>query len=141
MPKLPSGGNKRRMPDNPSIDVLKRLRTDESPATNGSAAQATATEVKPKSRAPVVRSEEEEDEYERNESFAPGDDADYFKEEDEDGRMFGSGLTDEQKTILGIFESAEAGKEEGVQDVGEHCPWIDYGAIEHVAYGLLRVTA
>ncbi|KAG9006053.1 hypothetical protein FRB94_001034 [Tulasnella sp. JGI-2019a] len=111
MPKAPLGGNKRRMPDNPSAEMLKRLRTDEATVTNGSAASAPV-----KTRAPVVRSEEEEEEYERSESFAPGGDADYFREEDEEGRMFGSGLTDEQKTILGIFESAEAGKEEGVQD-------------------------
>jgi hypothetical protein len=29
--------------------------------------------------------------------FAPGGDADYFEEEDEDGRFFGGGLTSEQK--------------------------------------------
>ncbi|KAG8891004.1 hypothetical protein FRB98_000013 [Tulasnella sp. 332] len=116
MPKAPLGGNKRRMPDNPSADMLKRLRTDESTDANGSAA-LTLVEPGRKARAPVVRSEEEEEEYERStESFAPGGDADYFREEDEEGRMFGSGLTEEQKTILGIFESAEAGKEDGVQD-------------------------
>lgn len=119
MPKLPSGGQKRRLPDNPSAEMLKRMRTEEAPATNGTFKPAE------KSRAPVVRSEEEEEEEEyrrsNDASFAPGGDADYFQEEDGEGRMFGSGLTDEQKTILGIFESAEAGKEEGVQDVGERC--------------------
>lgn len=37
--------------------------------------------------------------------FAPGGDADYFAEEDDEGRMFGSGLTDQQKQILNIFDS------------------------------------
>lgn len=41
------------------------------------------------------------------EEFAPGNDADYFVEEDEDGRFFGGGLTKEQKDILNIFEGAE----------------------------------
>lgn len=38
--------------------------------------------------------------------FAPGNDADYFAEEDGEGRFFGGGLTDEQKTILNIFDKA-----------------------------------
>ena len=38
--------------------------------------------------------------------FAPGGDADYFEEEDEDGRFFGGGLTSEQKEILNIFDRA-----------------------------------
>ncbi|KNZ81473.1 hypothetical protein J132_00439 [Termitomyces sp. J132] len=52
----------------------------------------------------VATVEDEEDEADHN--FAPGGDADYFTEEDEDGRFFGGGLTSEQKEILSIFESA-----------------------------------
>lgn len=37
--------------------------------------------------------------------FAPGGDADYFVEEDDEGRFFGGGLTSEQKDILNIFDS------------------------------------
>jgi beta-catenin-like protein 1 len=48
--------------------------------------------------------------------FAPGGDADYFAEEDEDGRFFGGGLTSEQKDILNIFEKAGA---EGVDEVSD----------------------
>ena len=40
--------------------------------------------------------------------FAPGNDADYFAEEDEEGRFFGGGLTNEQKEILNIFDNAGA---------------------------------
>lgn len=36
--------------------------------------------------------------------FAPGGDADYFAEEDDEGRFFGGGLTSEQKEILNIFD-------------------------------------
>jgi beta-catenin-like protein 1 len=43
-----------------------------------------------------------------NASFAPGGDADYFAEEDDEGRFFGGGLTSEQKEILNIFDKAES---------------------------------
>jgi beta-catenin-like protein 1 len=42
------------------------------------------------------------------ETFAPGNDPDYFAEEDEEGRFFGGGLTSEQKEILNIFDNAGA---------------------------------
>ncbi|KAJ7507863.1 Catenin-beta-like protein [Mycena galericulata] len=45
--------------------------------------------------------------------FAPGGDADYFAEEDDEGRFFGGGLTSEQKEILNIFDNAGG---EGAQD-------------------------
>jgi beta-catenin-like protein 1 len=48
--------------------------------------------------------------------FAPGGDADYFAEEDEDGRFFGGGLTSEQKDILNIFDKTGA---EGVDEVSD----------------------
>ena len=50
--------------------------------------------------------DEEDAEVEVSEDFAPGNDADYFVEEDEEGRFFGGGLTDEQKQILNIFDKA-----------------------------------
>ena len=63
----------------------------------------------------VTTMEEVEDE-DMNRNFAPGGDADYFAEEDDEGRFFGGGLTSEQKEILNIFEHASG---EGVQ--GEVC--------------------
>ena len=44
--------------------------------------------------------------------FAPGGDADYFAEEDGEGRFYGGGLTSEQKDILNIFDKAEGEPEE-----------------------------
>jgi beta-catenin-like protein 1 len=40
--------------------------------------------------------------------FAPGNDADYFAEEDGEGRFFGGGLTTEQKKILEIMDTDDA---------------------------------
>ncbi|KAG8919051.1 hypothetical protein FRC02_001962 [Tulasnella sp. 418] len=117
------GGNKRRMPDNPTPDMLKRMRTEEqSGSANGSShSLASSKDIKGKGRAPTVKTEEEEEEeFQREDaSFAPGGDADYFAEEDEEGRFFGGGLTDEQKTILNIFDNAAVGdRAQDVEDLG-----------------------
>ncbi|KAF9652244.1 DUF1716-domain-containing protein [Thelephora ganbajun] len=112
IPKLPTGGNKRRMPDAPTPDMIKRMRVDEEDAGT------RHLDPSPKSRkAKVEDVDEDEDERMEDEEFAPGNDADYFAEEDEEGRFFGGGLTSEQKDILNIFDQAGG---EGVQvDVEE----------------------
>lgn len=115
---MPAGGHKRRLPDNPTPEMLKRLRSEETPQAppNGK-----PKDVKGKGRAPIIRTEEEEEAmYERAEPFAPGGDADYFMEEDDEGRFFGGGLTDEQKTIMNIFDNASGA--DGPQEVGEQSP-------------------
>ncbi|CAE6406129.1 unnamed protein product [Rhizoctonia solani] len=87
--------------------MLKRMKVNSEPASaNGSSSGPS----KPVSR-PVTVRDEEEDEAAQN--FAPGGDADYFAEEDDEGRFFGGGLTDEQKQILNIFDRAGG---EGAQD-------------------------
>lgn len=62
-----------------------------------------------------VAMEEVEDEDAMNRDFAPGGDADYFAEEDDDGRFFGGGLTSEQKEILNIFDNATNNDDDGVR--------------------------
>jgi beta-catenin-like protein 1 len=115
------GGNaKRKMPDNPTPEMLKRMKMDvsSSPSTppyNGDDISLTATQLKGKSRAVTVEdvSDDEGDMKMDKRNFAPGGDADYFAEEDEEGRFFGGGLTGEQKEILNIFENSGG---EGVQE-------------------------
>jgi hypothetical protein len=97
-----------------SLDMIKRLRTDEPDTMLASPPKPPAASPdKGKRRAVTVTTAEEEEEEARG-SFAPGDDADYFVEEDDEGRFFGGGLTSEQKQILNIFESAAGG--DGAQD-------------------------
>jgi beta-catenin-like protein 1 len=92
--------------------MLKKLRLDEQansrvpsePDTQAAAVSAA------KSRRATVEDELEDD---MDALFAPGGDADYYVEEDEEGRFYGGGLTSEQKQILSIFERAEG---EGDQD-------------------------
>ena len=100
-PKLPMGGNKRRMPDAPTPEMLKRMKIEapvSSTFTQSAPSQSNGSSEKKATRTATVRDEEEDGE------FAPGNDADYFAEEDDEGRFFGGGLTDEQKTILNIFD-------------------------------------
>lgn len=102
-PKLPVGSLKRKMPDNPTPEMLKRMKLQAPSAS-------LTTNEKGKARAVTVEDAGEEDE---DLDFAPGGDADYFAEEDEEGRFYGGGLTQEQKQILNIFDSATG---EGLPD-------------------------
>lgn len=103
VPKLPSRPNKRKMPDNPSPDFLKKIKMDVDSSPSSSAAD------KGKGRAVTIEEVPDED------TFAPGNDADYFQEEDDEGRFFGGGLSGEQKEILNIFGKAEG--DDGEQEV------------------------
>jgi beta-catenin-like protein 1 len=64
--------------------------------------------------------------------FAPGGDADYFAEEDEEGRFFGGGLTSEQKDILNIFDNAGG---EGVDEVRDLVSLSDLNLIFKLCTG------
>ncbi|KAK2466249.1 hypothetical protein APHAL10511_001891 [Amanita phalloides] len=104
VPQIPSGSNKRKMPDAPTPDMLKRMKM----------AQENGHELQPQKKYKSVTVEEvDDDEAERDRDFAPGGDADYFVEEDDEGRFFGGGLTAEQKEILNIFDKSSA---EGIQE-------------------------
>ena len=102
------------MPDNPTPDMLKKMKMDVVPlkeSDSGVIPPANSGTSKDGGKARVATMEEVEDEdVDRN--FAPGGDADYFAEEDDEGRFFGGGLTSEQKEILNIFENVSG---EGVQ--------------------------
>ncbi|KAN0097242.1 Catenin-beta-like, Arm-motif containing nuclear domain containing protein [Tylopilus felleus] len=116
IPKLPAG-SKRKLPDNPTPEMLKKMRLDES--TNARTLSEPSIQEEP-SRHDDPRSKratvEDAPEDEVDTSFAPGGDADYYAEEDEEGRFYGGGLTSEQKEILSIFEKAEM---EGVSNQPE----------------------
>ncbi|TXT10678.1 hypothetical protein VHUM_02183 [Vanrija humicola] len=110
LPAMPPGkaGSKRKLPDLPSAEILKRFRPEES--------SSNLDEVS--SRAPVNRAARVEDENEESSVSQTGahsgngydqGDAD---EEDEEGRFFGGGLNDEQNQILDIFDKATDDLEE-----------------------------
>ncbi|KAI9063252.1 DUF1716-domain-containing protein [Trametes sanguinea] len=120
VPKLPAGSNKRRLPDNPTPEMLKRMRMDTEEADAAASVvdlNGSSSRDKGKARATTVEDEEEEGDQSMDADFAPGGDADYFAEEDDEGRFFGGGLTKEQKDILNIFD--RAGGEEAREDLEE----------------------
>jgi beta-catenin-like protein 1 len=99
------------MPDAPPPEVLKKMRF----SPEGASANTSQGEPPPLTsaakRVASVRDVDDDDEGVEDdvrEDFAPGNDADYFAEEDEEGRFFGGGLTNEQKEILNIFDNAGA---------------------------------
>lgn len=101
------GSNKRRMPDMPTPDMLKKMRMDAPPGPSDvTAASSRKGASSGKSRAAMVEDVDEDVEMDgdMDQDFAPGGDADYFAEEDEDGRFYGGGLSREQKDILNIFD-------------------------------------
>ena len=91
IPQLPKGKGKRQLPDNPSPEVLKRLKVDHSPNIEVARPHKATVED--------VASDDEDDE-------DIGDDVDHFVDEDSEGRFYGGGLTDAQKDILNLFDKA-----------------------------------
>lgn len=95
------------MPESPTPEMLKKMKMDtpngpmaepvSSSARNGASSQG-------RSRAATVEDEDVEMDDGVDRDFAPGGDADYFAEEDDEGRFFGGGLSKEQKDILNIFD-------------------------------------
>jgi beta-catenin-like protein 1 len=121
------------MPDNPTPEMLKRMKMDvassvPSPTVRNGDASPPAGQAKGTLRSVRVEDapDEDDDVIVDNRNFAPGGDADYFVEEDEEGRFFGGGLTKEQKEILNIFENS--GGDGGVQadvSVSTQCVRVD----------------
>ncbi|KAE9410576.1 DUF1716-domain-containing protein [Gymnopus androsaceus JB14] len=92
VPKVPLGGNKRKMPANPSPEILKKMRMDSEASVQDIETPPSVPEGKGKARVTIEDAMDEDDS--EDASFAPGGDADYFIEEDEDGH------------ILNIFDRA-----------------------------------
>jgi beta-catenin-like protein 1 len=99
------------LPSAPTPEALKRMRVDSPDSSDSNELPRNKdAEAVPNSRKATVADEDQE--MEEVDDFAPGNDADYFAEEDEEGRFFGGGLTSEQKEILNIFDGADG---EGAQ--------------------------
>ncbi|TIA94733.1 hypothetical protein E3P94_04101 [Wallemia ichthyophaga] len=102
LPQLPSGKNKRRF-EPASEEAIKKVRLQE----NQDDAQSAPDNGKGKGRAVTIADEDEDDTVEYIDA-----NNDEFEEDDEDGRFFGGGLTEEQSTILDVFDKADKGGEE-----------------------------
>ncbi|KAK4701104.1 beta-catenin-like protein 1, partial [Phenoliferia sp. Uapishka_3] len=102
-PPLPKGSTKRKFEAPiPELTSLKSVKLD-GPSIPISAAPKGKGGVTIKD---VTDGDEDDDEGRDEGEFAPGGDADYFEEEDEDGRFFGGGLNAVQKQVINIMEGA-----------------------------------
>lgn len=117
VPKVPPTTLKRKYSEPLNPENVKRPK----PSPLEFMMSDVSTSMIDKSKKPITTvsvedaTDEEDERNEGAEEFAPGNDADYFVEEDEDGRFFGGGLTKEQKDILNIFE--EGAGDEATGDV------------------------
>jgi beta-catenin-like protein 1 len=121
------------MPDNPTPEMLKKLKMDSSsafPSTpSASVPENDASSKARLSRAATVEDEDVDMDGERDLDFAPGGDADYFAEEDDEGRFFGGGLSKDQKEILNIFDKDA---EDGVREDVRHFYTLYFRAQTHL---------
>lgn len=122
LPKLPNASLNKRKWVEPTNEALKAARVDDVPSTSASSSSAAPSAAARRPRASVADGSDDEAAGSDGE-FAPGNDADYFvDEDDEGGRFFGGGLTDEQKRIIEIMamgdqESGERKPEEELRDL------------------------
>ena len=107
------------MPDNPTPEMLKKMRLDSS-SPQKSATSTNDVPSKRQSRAATVEDEDEDMDDQKDLDFAPGGDADYFAEEDDEGRFFGGGLSKDQKEILNIFD--KDAEDDVREDVSHNSP-------------------
>ncbi|KAG2188206.1 hypothetical protein INT44_000958 [Umbelopsis vinacea] len=101
IPAIPSGKNKRKLPDNPSLDFLDKYRQ----ASNDEEIESSES----KRRNVTI----EEDEDDARNYGGEVDDYGYEDEEDE-GRFFGGGLTDEQRKMLELVDEIDADEPEAL---------------------------
>ncbi|KAI5475947.1 beta-catenin-like protein 1 [Pseudohyphozyma bogoriensis] len=96
-PPLPKGSTKRKfehpIPDFSAEAAAKAIKLDNGGADKG------------KGRAVTIEDGSGDEDEDEGGEFAPGGDADYFEEEDPEGRFFGGGLNDVQKQVLNIMDS------------------------------------
>ncbi|CEH12362.1 Uncharacterized conserved protein [Ceraceosorus bombacis] len=119
LPKLPASSVNKRKWAEPSNDALKAAQVEDVDDQEGAdlryqkrsnaparSARASNFATEDDAEGPHLPPNDEDE-------FAPGNDADYFvDEDDEGGRFFGGGLTDQQKRIIEIMNSGDGDDEE-----------------------------
>lgn len=116
-PNIPASALKRKGFEAPSSEALAKVaKTDSRPSprsTGASAAPTPSASAKGKQRAVTIEddredSDEDDDAAGRSTGdFAPYNDADAYRDEDEDGRFFGGGLNTTQKVQPSAGPTAE----------------------------------
>ncbi len=125
VPKFSVTGNKRKLLDKPTPEMLKKMKLDPVSVDASNHGPVSGRLPATASRKATVDDAQDED---SAFNFAPGGDADYFVEEDNEGRFFGGGLSSEQKDILNIFDQAGS---EGIDEVSHFVPILS--RVPHLA--------
>ncbi|PWN32567.1 DUF1716-domain-containing protein [Meira miltonrushii] len=102
LPKLPQSSINKRKWQEPDANQLKAARVEDvgEEDTSGPSRLSRVQDIDQEEDAP---------------DFAPGNDADYFiDEDDEGGRFFGGGLTSQQKRILELMNGANANQNDEI---------------------------
>lgn len=115
MPKVPQASLNKRKWSEPTKAILQSIHIqdgiDDDDRLVGPSQLASSKSFK----AARISSGDEHGEEIVDDEFAPGNDADYFVDEDDDGgRFFGGGLTIQQKRILEIMNAST-----GIEDQTE----------------------
>ena len=141
MPKVPPTTLKRKYSEPLNPDNVKRPKPSPLEFMMSDASTSIIDKTKkPLKTVSVEDATDDDDEpNEGTEEFAPGNDADYFVEEDEDGRFFGGCLTKEQKDILNIFEDGAGDAATGdVSLLFKSVPFLLHVSVSEADQGIRR---
>ncbi|ORZ19583.1 Catenin-beta-like protein [Absidia repens] len=111
IPAIPSGRNKRKMPATPDVDFLDKYQSNQQQQSQGG--DDTADDIKGKRRAVDVDAAPIDDN-----DFAEADDQFVWNDNDEEGRFFGGGLTDEQSKLLELVDQFDQDDDDNDQNDG-----------------------
>ncbi|CAM0140299.1 hypothetical protein VKS41_002344 [Umbelopsis sp. WA50703] len=102
IPAIPSGKNKRKLPDNPSMEFLDKYKKASNDDENEGSAAKRRNVMEDESD-DVAEYEQGEDDYDNGEA-----------DEEEGGRFYGGGLSDEQRRMLELVDEIDADETEAL---------------------------
>ncbi|KAG2181976.1 hypothetical protein INT43_006902 [Umbelopsis isabellina] len=102
IPAIPSGKNKRKLPDNPSMEFLDKYK-EASRDDEGEGSSAKRRNIMEEDTDEAGDYELGEDDYDNGEA-----------DEEEGGRFYGGGLTDEQRRMLELVDEIDAEEPEAL---------------------------
>lgn len=110
IPAIPSGRNKRKMPATPDVQFLDKYRAE----AGSSAEAAAAAESSSRKRRNVTVEDVVDEAGDIVEYYPEPDDQFEAQAEDEEGRFFGGGLTEEQQRLLDLVDEYDVEETEAL---------------------------
>lgn len=110
IPAIPSGRNKRKLPATPDVQFLDKYRAE----AGSSAEAAAAAESSSRKRRNVTVEDVVDEAGDIVEYYPEPDDQFEAQAEDEEGRFFGGGLTEEQQRLLDLVDEYDVEETEAL---------------------------